>query len=408
MNFILISNQNYDFELKTNKWHIANQMASKGHKVIFVDPPLRNKALGSNLFEQINENLVVYRPKNTFNFRPFTFLNNLVHKAVIESQLRKFDNDEKTILYIYHFDFPDLRHFMSIIKHDISVYDCVDIYAEFPEYAEGKKIQSNSIVANIQKLDEFFKVHINQGGLKLKDWVNAQEKWLCNSVDLVFGSAPGVINHLQKWKEDEVHYLPNAVEYDKFDKVEELAEPEDLQNIQHPRIGFTGAIDTYKNNIELIEKCAQTYPNYNFIMIGPEKVSDPDLDLSRLKKMDNVHFLGKKPWHETPAYFKYFDAYFIPYNVNEYTLGCHPIKYFEGLASGLPTIITLPNSVKQFDVDGYATENDQEFIDNIKTAIDNNNEDRRKRRKAMAKQNTWSMKADKIISLIKNTVESKN
>ena len=43
--FLILSNQPFDFELKTNKWHIADKLAKRGHNVLFVDPPLRFKAL---------------------------------------------------------------------------------------------------------------------------------------------------------------------------------------------------------------------------------------------------------------------------------------------------------------------------------------------------------------------------
>lgn len=409
MNFIILSNQQYDFELKTNKWHIANQMANKGHNVIFVDPPLRFKALvkRNKIIEQKSDNLVIYRPINIFNFKPFSSFNTYVHTKVLNKILKNWNNSERTILYVYHFDFPDLRNLFKSLKHDVSVYDCVDIYSEFPEYAEGKKVQSSSIIALIQKIDDALKIKFNQNGLSLKSWVDDQEKWLCKNVNLVFGSAPGVVDHLQPWTNGIVHYLPNAVEYDVFANVENYTEPEDLKDIPHPRIGFTGAIDTYKNNISLIEKSAEAYPDYHFILIGPEKVSDPDLDLTKLKSMSNVHFLGKKPWEQTPSYFKYFDAYFIPYNLNDYTIGCHPIKYFEGLAAGLPTLITL-NSVKAFDVDNLVSENEDQFVKNIKIAIENDSTEKKEKRKAMAREHTWSGKADKILDLIIKIMSDSN
>ena len=138
-------------------------------------------------------------------------------------------------------------------------------------------------------------------------------------------------------------------------------------------------------------------------MIGPEKVSDPNLDLRALKKMPNVHFLGKKPWEETPAYFGHFDAYFIPYNLNDYTVGCHPIKYFEGLAAGLPTITTL-SSVKDFDPDNYVTEDEEQFVQNLKIALEADSPERKKVRQDLAGQHSWSGKVDKQIGFIADVI----
>lgn len=400
MVFVILSNQQFDAKLKTNKWQVANQLAKKGHSVVFVDPPLRFKAIKNftKLVDAKEENLIVYKPINFLNFKPFSKFNNFVHLKVINNLIEKFKKEnEKIVLYIYHFDFPDLRDFMKILKYDVSVYDCVDIYSEFPEYSDGKKVNP-TLISAIQKVDDALKVMLNQGGLKLKAWVDNQEEWLCSNVDLVFASAPGIITRLNRWR-NQVEYLPNAVDFEKFDHKIKDIEPKDLTSIPHPRIGFSGAIDSYKNDISLIEKCAETYSNYHFVMIGPEKVSDPNLDLSLLKSMKNLHFLGEKPWEVLPSYFDYFDAYFIPYNLNDYTVGCHPIKYFEGLAAGLPTLITL-SSVKAFDPDNYVTEDRDQFIKNIGLAITTDTAEKRTVRKELAKQHTWSSKVNRQVELI--------
>lgn len=400
MIFIILSNQQFDSKLKTNKWQVANQLANKGHYVIFVDPPLRFKALKSlsKVVDQKRENLVVYKPINLLNFNPFSKINTYIHLKIINQLIYKSKRyDDKKILYIYHFDFPDLRDFMKIFEYDVSVYDCVDIYSEFPEYSEGKKVNP-TFISFIQRIDDALKVKFNQNGLKLKAWVDNQEEWLCKNTDLVFASAPGIIDRLKKWR-SQIEYLPNAVDFEKFDHKIKDPEPEDIKAIPHPRIGFSGAIDSYKNDISLIEKCAETYPNYNFIMIGPEKVSDPNLNLSLLKSLQNVHFLGEKPWEITPSYFDHFDAYFIPYNLNDYTIGCHPIKYFEGLAAGLPTLITLL-SVKSFDPDNYVTADKTQFVKNVELAITTDNEQKRLARKELASQHTWANKVNRQIGLI--------
>ena len=403
----ILSNQQFDSKLKTNKWHVANQMAQKGHKVIFIDPPLRFKALKNinKIVEKKNDNLYVYHPINIFNFWPFSILNTLMSLFVVRFLTKKLNAvSDKKILYIYHFDFPDSRNFLRKFKHAVSVYDCVDIYAEFPEYADGTKINP-SIIALIQKFDDLLKVMLNQKGLKLKDWVDAQEEWLCENCDLVFASAPGIVDHLNKWRTD-VEYLPNAVMFEKFDHPQKFEEPEDLKCIPHPRVGFSGAIDTYKNNINLIEKCVRAYPSYHFVMIGPEKVSDPKLNLTELKKLPNIHFLGEKPWEETPAYFDHFDAYFIPYNLNDYTIGCHPIKYFESMAAGLPTLITL-NSVKAFDIDNFVTPIDDQFVRNIGEAVSNDSPEKRKARKEIASKHSWSNKVNKQLEFINGKLNTK-
>ncbi len=418
--FIILSNQPFDFELKTNKWHIATRLAKRGHQVVFIDPPLRFKALRSflrnpsiNIFKlftgsEVRENnLVVYRPANIFNFWPFSMFNTWMHSNKIKSLLGNFpDKNLKVVLWVYHFDFPDLESFITVTKHDLLIYDVVDEYTAFPEYSQRKKV-TPSLISWVQWIDDELKIIFNQKGLQGVDWVLHREKWLAEKANLVFASAPGLVTKFKQWRPD-VHFLPNAAAVEVFDlPVEKLSEPKDISDIPHPRVGFSGAIDSYKNNIKLIEKVAKTYRRYHFILIGPEKVSDPDLDLSALKQLSNVHFLGLRPWSTMPYYFAHFDAFFIPYNLNDYTVkGCFPVKYFEALAAGLPTIVTNLPAYEGFDVDGYVSKDDAGFVFNIERALQENSEEKINARKKLASQNSWDGKVNKQLMLINKSFEN--
>lgn len=408
--FLILSNQPFDFPLPTNKWHIGTRLAKLGNSVIFVDPPLRFKGLKNkklidflsikNIFfktKVISEKLTIYKPINIFNFKPFSSINTYFH---IKNLKKLIKENEDLVVWVYHFDFPDLENFLAKLPKHKLIYDVVDEYTAFPEYANRKTV-NKGIVSLIQWFDDELKIRLNQDHLQGVEWVLHREKWLSDNADLLFASAPGLVDKFKKWRKD-VHYLPNACSYEKFDLLkEDVREPTDLKEIKHPRIGFTGAIDTYKNNLDLIEKCAVKYPDYNFILIGPERVADPDLDLSKLKKLKNIYLLGTKAWSETPNYFNSFDAYFIPYNLNDYTVkGCFPVKYFESLAAGLPTVVTDLPAYDGFDPDGLVSKDDDKFVENIKVAIESNSKENIKKRKSLAKKNSWDNKVEKQLKLI--------
>src|SRR3990167_5453159 len=181
--FLILSNQPFDFELKTNKWHIADKLAKRGHNVLFVDPPLRFKALKnflkkpslhfSALFcrtEKREKNMVVYKPANFFNFFPFSVINTFLHAGRIRRILLTLNissevskRDSSVIIWVYHFDFPDLGNFLKRVPHNLLIYDVVDEYTAFPEYSRRKKINAG-LVSIIQWLDDELKILINQKG----------------------------------------------------------------------------------------------------------------------------------------------------------------------------------------------------------------------------------------------------
>jgi hypothetical protein len=162
--FLILSNQPFDFELKTNKWHVATRLAERGYKVIYVDPPVRFRALKEFLKEPSlnlgklffrteikNKNLIVYKPANIFNFKPFSYINTAIHSNKIIDLIKqvnpelKGDQNIKTILWVYHFDFPDLDNFVKKVRHDLMIYDIVDEYTEFPEYSLRKRMNTGII-----------------------------------------------------------------------------------------------------------------------------------------------------------------------------------------------------------------------------------------------------------------------
>lgn len=424
LNIVIFSNQLFDQPLKTNKWHIATRLAKLGHNVIFIDPATRFNTLKSLLKGEFSlkrfltgtkreaSNFFIYTPVHIFNFKPFSFVNTWFHSMRINNLFKNF-GDHPTVFWIYHFDYPDLENFLTKFKYDLLIYDVVDEYTAFPEYA-NKKTTNKGLIALIQKFDHALQIKLNQGGLSGKEWVIKREKWLSEVCDFIFASAPGLVLKFQKIlknlnkNESNVHFFPNSGDYLRFKDSKSLVDemPEDMKEIKRPRITFTGAIDSYKVNVELIEMCASSYPEYSFVIIGPEKVSDPDLDLTKLKSFKNVYFLGMKPYETLPSYFSGSDAFIIPYNLNEYTIGgCFPVKFHDALAAGLPVLVTNMPVYKDFADVCYIAKNEAEFIDNLQKSLEEDSQKKIKARQDVAKNNSWDGKVQNQLKLIEGTLD---
>ena len=359
-------------------------------------------------------NLSVFTPINIFSFKPLSTLNTWFHYSTVKRILKKF-GERPTILWIYHFDFPDLENFIKKFTYDVLIYDCVDEYSFFPEY-QHQKFLNKGVVHLIKNFDENLKIKLNQNGLYGASWVKKREEWLVNVADLLFASAPNLTLKLKTMAkelgkaEEIVNYVPNAGDYARFKESINYKEqvPEDMKALPSPRITVVGAIDNFKMNIKLLERCASQYPHYSFVLIGPKNVSDPDLDLSKLESLKNVHFLGLKKNSELPYYHAGTDVYLIPYNLNEYTVGgCFPVKFHDALSSGLPVIVTNLPAYEPFEEVCYIARNDDEFVEDIKKALEEDSDLKIKARMEVAKQNSWDGKVDRQLVLIRETLRVK-
>lgn len=421
-NFVILSNQFFDHTLKTNKWQVAIRLAGLGQNVIFVDPPTRFKGIKKiwvKFFHRGSEesgidNLFIYTPLDLFNFWLFSSFNTWVHSTRIKSLLSKLES-RKTVFWIYHFDYPDLEVFLSKFKYDLLIYDVVDEYSAFPEYKSGKKVNTG-VISAVQRFDEFLKTKIDQGGLSGSDWVSKRENWLARVSDLIFATAPALVLKFQNILKTQggdttkVNFVPNAGDYLKFKDSKKFKDqiPNGLTEIPRPRIVYYGAIDSYKVDLDLIEKCALSYRNFSFVLIGPEKVSDPDLNLKALKKLENVFFFGPKKYETLPYYLAGADVFIIPYNLNDYTIGgCYPVKFHEVLSAGLPTVVTNMPVYKTFSEVCYIARDKEDFVRLIKVALEEDSEEKVKARQEVAKENSWENKVEKQISLINAVFLSK-
>ncbi|MFZ2664581.1 MAG: glycosyltransferase [Patescibacteria group bacterium] len=368
-------------------------MPKFGNNVLFVDPPIRvgrvffkyllnGKWSLSRIFTKrmkTKEGVEVFSPLS-FSLSKFISLKHARNINKISSKI--FSKDKKTILWVYHVEIPGLENYLKNIKHDFLVYDCVDNYEAFPKYNTPEK----------------------------RKFVADQEKLLVSRANIVFATTPGLVEKLKKHNPN-TYFAPNVGDYERYfgikDKKFDI--PEDLKDIKHPIIAFTGAVDEYKFDRNLIRKVALDYPTYSFVIVGPMALKDKatskkELGLSYIK---NIYLLGTKEYADVPKYIAFFDEMIIPYQLNDYTVaGCFPVKFWDYLAAGLPVVVTdLPAYTPFADV-CYISRNPNEFSQNIRRALEEDSIEGIKKRQLVAKENTWEGKVLKMLSLIEGSIGS--
>lgn len=395
-NIVCLSNQLWDFPNWTNKRHVMQRLTKKGHSVIFVDPPINfGRLFLKQVFrgewslkrfltrtKQDAGGAIVVSP---INFLPISKLTSFRHVKKIKRALKKnIVSTRKTILWVYHVQLAELEVYVRKINHDILIYDCVDNYEAFPEV---KSLFATSVYG--EKLIE-------------------QEKKLTETANIVFASAPGLVEKLKKLNKN-VYYTPNVGDYERFKNTKSYKYkiPKDLSEIPRPRIGMIGAMDEYKFDADLVRKCAQDNPNFSFVLIGPLALKDKNATIEDLglADLDNVFYLGSRPYDQKKFYMAGFDVDIIPYQLNNYTVGgCFPVKFHDSLAAGLPVVVTDLPAYAPFGEVSYISKSYQEFSDNIRRALEEDNKNRIKQRKEVARVNSWDNKVEAMLDHIDNYV----
>jgi glycosyltransferase involved in cell wall biosynthesis len=158
-------------------------------------------------------------------------------------------------------------------------------------------------------------------------------------------------------------------------------------------IGYIGALNNARIDIELLEFLASKKPEWAIVLVGPE---DPRFQKSSLHKQKNVIFLGLKKEKELPGYIGFFDIAINPQKVNEITVGNYPRKIDEYLAMGKPIVATRTEAMDFFTGQVYLARNYEDYITLIELAATENDDLRSESRMKYARQHSWENNIEEI------------
>ena len=189
--------------------------------------------------------------------------------------------------------------------------------------------------------------------------VDAMEEELVGGCDVVFTTAAGLCERLSRFNQN-TYMIPNGADFELFSKAASpLPCPDDMKSLPHPIFGFVGMLQeciAYDYAISL----ARSNPVSSLVFIGREL---PGVDLSELKALSNVYFLGLKPHDKLPEYIAQFDVCLNMFAAGELSKDVSPLKFYEYLATGKPIVSTPePLQVRDFADVCHIAENADEFV----------------------------------------------
>lgn len=381
----LVSTADWDNPYWTNKQHMAVQFSKRGQKVLYIEsqglrsPTATKRDLGRmwrRLLRgirpprRVDANIWVWSPL-VIPFQASALIRK-VNKIILDLGLRYWQARKgigRDILWTYS---PMTTELYNVERYKLVVYHAVDDIKEQPGMPRNAIEDAESV--------------------------------LSKRADLIFATSRR-LSEVHASVNDNTHYFSNVADFDHFHMAlsETTSVPADLAAIPRPRIGFIGAVSSYKIDFELVKHLASLRPEWSFVFIGEIGEGDPLTDSSALDGLQNIHLLGGRPYRDLPCYLKGIDVALQPNRLNEYTRSMFPMKFFEYLASGRPVVsVRLPALIDYADV-AYFCEGVEEFQAAIEDALDCDDQSLARRIDA-AKEQTYDIRTGRMMEIVRRRI----
>jgi glycosyltransferase involved in cell wall biosynthesis len=383
---IIIGQQPWDTDIGSNCKDIALEL-SKQARVLYVNSPLdRITRVRNKKDPRVKKRIAVLKGKENGLVRINANLWNLYPDCMVESinwisieplfDLINRKNNQKfaasirkiiTVLgfrnYILFNDNEMFKGFYlkELLKPDISIYYSRDYMLAV----------------------DYWKKH----GKRL-------EPLLISKNDLCLANSTYLADYCRKYNPNSF-YIGQGCDLKAFQKKQDA--PAELTGLNKPVIGYVGALQSIRLDIDLITSIASARPDWCVLLVGPE---DENFRSSELHKLPNVIFTGLRPVEKLPAYINAFDVCINPQLVNEVTIGNYPRKIDEYLAMGKPVVATKTRAMDIFKDYVYLAEGRNDYINFIQKALDEDDAEIHKKRKEFAAMHTWENCIQEIYKIL--------
>ncbi len=378
---------------KTNRvFYIDRPFSIKDIKDEWSDPAFKKRmnalVLGTNIyseikFPQVSFTQVTPRLSLPINFLPegglYHFLNKY-NNFVVNEVIRKTIKDYNVKNYVFFNSFNPVN--CPYISSDIPLKPLASVYQSLDEISQEPYIARHGIQAEFDAM---------------------------KNCDIAIGTSTGLCDRHASENGRKVHLLANAADYDTFENAinKNFPQPVEMKDLKKPVIIYTGHYSDLRLDHDLVRRICVEFKEASVLFVGTYEKKD--LEKESLLNIPNLHFIGSRPIESLPAYLSYANVAIIPYKSNELTRGIYPLKINEYLAAGIPTVSSnFSNDINSFDGLIYLGNSNDEFIAQIKTALNENPQDKLAARMNHAYNNSWRMRITKLESIIEDFVEGRH
>ena len=390
---IVVGQQPWDVEIGSNCKNIALEF-SRHNRVLYVNSPLdRITKLKQkndpkiqkriNVIDKKAEGIVKIQP-NLWNYYPdqmiesinwiknksvYNYFNKVNNKRFARSIKKAIDElGFKDYILFNDNDIFRCFYLKELLKPAVSVYYSRD-YLLYVDY---------------------WKLH----GEKL-------EPELISKSDVCTANSTYLANYCRQYNPNSF-YVGQGCDLEVFTNKQNTPVPDDVATIKGPIIGYVGALQSIRLNLELLAYIAEQRPNWSVVLVGPE---DEQFKVSKLHQISNIHFLGSKNPDSLAAYINSFDVCLNPQIVNQVTIGNYPRKIDEYLAMGKPVVATRTEAMSVFEQHTYLGDTKEDYVKLIEKALTEDSDEKRRNRIAFASTHTWENSVKGIYNAIAQVVK---
>jgi hypothetical protein len=335
-----------DIKLAVSKLRQVKQGARQINEKMTVMTPMQIPLPGSSLMRKVNTKLV---------------------RRAIEKELRRLPDWP---IQVWSFA-PDVSDLFNQFNEELDLYYCVDAFGEFPGFN--------------------------------RELIERRERELMDRCDLVLTTS-SPLYEAKKLLHPNVHLFQHGVDHAHLSRAisEAPAIPEDLKNLPRPIFGFVGVIGEWVDH-DLIADLAERNRHASIVMIGPETTSR-----GKCAHQPNIHFLGAKDYTQLPTYLKQFDVGLIPFRNVALTRNANPIKLYEYLAAGVPTVSTSLPAVEPREGSVWIADDASMITACCHEAMNYNDPTHRARRSRDIFSESWTQRVEQMSALIEQTLNPQN
>ena len=378
---LLVSTADWDNPYWTNKQHVALELNARGHRVLYVESQglrrptattkdawriLRRLVRGFTPPRQVRDGLWIWSPLAIplQEHAVVRWINRTLTQLGVTFWTAALGLRPQ-ILWTYS---PLTTEFYRLDRYPLTVYHAVDDIKAQP-------------------------------GMP-REVIARAEQDLATRCHLVFTTSENLQSNLSRLNPN-TYYFPNVADFRHFSTALEpgLAIPADLACLPAPRIGFVGAVSSYKLDMQLIADIARRRPDWTFVFVGEVGEGDPLTTVDAFAGLDNVKLIGGRPYATLPAYLKGFDVAIIPSLLNEYTKSMFPMKFFEYLAAGKQVVTTPLQALQSFSAFVHMGEDATSFEASVENALAGHGPALAKRL-TLAREHTYEARTEKMMRIV--------